>query len=304
LALPSGTGTIGLPNDFIVEAEDDGTLLAHPKGDDAITLRASTLILNRKDGQDETAGRVAVQDEAKKRGLRYWEIADKGVISYEGSSEQNGVPLRIKYWYIGSKNTFVIFSATTLKAKMDSKPVKAVLDQIPRILDSIKITKLRRLVTAEDRQVEAVVTTVEPFPQTTVPFGSQEEVWLHEALERARALGIKYGGGGDLTPQELDVVFSRWMEDDEEKETDDAVANALGAAFGEYLVEGHGFRWVVVTDTHGTEYAVRYGVGESMAFPRTSVQKRIASRCREFFQDLYVGILDHLARNTREREAT
>ena len=94
------------------------------------------------------------------------------------------------------------------------------------------------------------------------------------------------------------------MLDEEEKEADDLVANALGAMFGDFLVENHGFRWVVVTDEYGAEYAIKHSIAETMAFPRSSVQKRIEDRCPEFFQDLYVGILDHLKRSEQEQKAS
>ncbi|MGO9113584.1 MAG: hypothetical protein ACLP9L_30500 [Thermoguttaceae bacterium] len=41
-------------------------------------------------------------------------------------------------------------------------------------------------------------------------------------------------------------------------------------------------------------------IAETMAFPRTSVQKRIARGCPEFFQDLCLGVLDQLKRNKKE----
>ena len=299
-SLPGEMGTISFPTDFMVEMEDERTLAAQPNGSDAVILRASSISISRKDGNDETAGKTAVRQRAEENGLQFIDKGDMGLLSYEEPSEQNGVPLLIKYWYIGSKNTFVIFSATIIKAEKDSKTVKAVLELIPCILDSLKITKMYGLIVTEDREIPTITTTVEPTPQEIVPFRSDEEAWLQQSLEWATALSVKYGSGGDLTSEELDVVFSRWMHDEQEKESDDAVANALGAAFGDYLVEQHGFHWVVVTDEYGTEYAIKHRIAETMAFPRSSVQKRIEDRCSEFFQDLYLGILDHLKRSEEE----
>lgn len=299
--LPGEMGTISFPADFAVELEDERTLLAYPKDENAISLRASSISIRRKDRNDETAGKMAVREHAEEHGLQYSEVGDKGMLSYEEPSEQDGVPLLIKYWYVGSKNTFVIFSATIVAAEKDGKRVKAILELVPRILDSLEITKTYRVIETEDRKVEAFTTTAEPVPQEIVPFGPNENQWLEENLEAAKALGIKYGSGGDLMPEELDVVFSRWMQDDEEKESDEAVTNALGAAFGDYLVEQHGFRWVVVTDEYGTEYAVRHTIGKTMAFPRASVQKRIEDRCPEFFQNMYLFVLDQLKRSAEEQ---
>jgi hypothetical protein len=301
--LPGEMGTLSFPANFVVEMENERTLVAYPEGENVVSLRASSISLSRKDCNDETAGKIAVREHAEGHGLPYSEIGDKGMLSYEGTSEQNGVPMLMKYWYIGSKNTVVIFSATIVSAKKNSKRVTTVLEQIPRILDSLKITKTYLAIVTEDRKVEAFATTAEPVPQDIVPFGPAENTWREESLELARALGMKFGSGGDLTPEELDTVFSRWMGDEADKESDNAVANALGAAFGEHLVEQHDFRWVVVTDKYGTEYAVRHSIGQTMAFPRASVEKRIADRCPEFFQNVYLIVLDQLKRSEEERKA-
>ncbi len=302
VSLPGEVGTVSIPADFVVEMEDDETLLAKPTGEEAITLRFSSISIVKKDSYDETAGKSAVRRAAEEQGVEYSEIEDKGIISYEEPSEADGVPLLIRYWHIGSKNTLVILSATITDSKKDAKVVQDALGLIPRILASLKITKIHRTIVAEDREVETIETTVEPTPQGVEPFGPTEEAWLQEGLKRATALNLKYGSGGTLTPEELDVVFSRWMHDEEEKESDDAVANALGAAFGDYLVEQHGFRWVVVTDEYGTEYAVRHTLGSNTAFPRASVQKRIEDKCPEFFQNVYLIVLDQLKRSEQERK--
>lgn len=103
-----------------------------------------------------------------------------------------------------------------------------------------------------------------------------------------------------LTPNELDIVFSRWMTDEEPKELADEVAAALGAAFGDYLVDEHGFRWVVVQDEYGREYAVSDAAARVTAFPRSSVSKRIEDGETECFQNLRIGILDLQQRMQQE----
>jgi hypothetical protein len=296
VALPGEMGTISLPSNFKVEMEDDNTLLAYLVNEDAISLRASSLSFCRKDGNDETAGKVAVQERAQKKGLHYYERDDKGILAYEEPSEQDGIPLVIKYWYVGSKNTMVILSATIDANQINRKSVHEVLATIPRIVESVKINTIRRVIEGEDRQIETYVTTAEPTPQRIEPFRAEENAWLETNLKVAAELNLKYGSGGDFTPQELDAIFSRWMQEEEKKETGEAVANALGAAFGEFLVEQKGFRWVVVTDEYGTEYAVKCDIGEVTAFPRASIEKRIEDGIPELFQNIYLMILDQLKR--------
>jgi hypothetical protein len=86
------------------------------------------------------------------------------------------------------------------------------------------------------------------------------------------------------------------MREEGSKETEEVVADALGAAFGDFLAENHGFRWVAVTDQYGTEYAVRHEIGDTTAFPRASVQKRIERRDTDFFRGITLTILDQLRR--------
>jgi hypothetical protein len=303
VALPGDVGTISFPADFLIDMEDETTLRAQPKEDDAIIFRVSSISCTKKGDYTEAMGKDTMRRQANEKGLPFWEIDDKGILSYESPSEHEGEPLLMKYWHIGSKSTIVVLSATITVSKQDSQLVQQALGLIPRILESLKITKVRHIVVDGDREVETVATEVELIPQKVVPFGPTENAWREESLELARAMGIKYGSGGDLTPEELDVVFSRWVHEEGEKEADDLVADALGAAFGQHFVEQHGFRWVVLTDQYGTDYAVRHSIGESTAFPKASVQKRIEDKCPEFFQNVYLIVLDQLKRSQKEGKA-
>jgi hypothetical protein len=133
---------------------------------------------------------------------------------------------------------------------------------------------------------------VEPAEQSVRDFAGEE--LASGSLESARALGVKYGDGGEQTPAELDRIFWRWRQDTDDKPGGEELANALGAAFGEFLIERHGFRWALVTDEFGTEYTVRHSPGETMAFPRSSVEKRLDVDDPEIFQNLTAAIVHRL----------
>jgi hypothetical protein len=274
--------------------EDDSTLLAYPPGEDTIALRFSSISAFRK-GSDENPAKEYVRNKAAEEGLCCTETADRSVVSYEEEeSEQDGIPVLARFWEVGTKSTVVIISATIIRAKKNHRVVKKTLDVMPTILGSLEVTTAHRVIEADGREVMATVRTVDPTPQSTRPFGPREEQWLETSLSNAGALGLKYGSGGELTPEELDHVFSRWLSEAGEKEPGDLVANALGAALGSYLVVHHGFAWVLLTDEYGTEYAVRHPVGQTTGFPRASVEKRIEKQEPEFFQDVYLMLLDQL----------
>ena len=300
VALPGEVGHVSVPVDFIVEMEDDSTLKAYPRGEETITLRFSSISVVRK-GPDERAGAAFVQRSANDHGHSYTEIADKGVASYEEDSEQDGVPLVVSFWEVGCKNTVVIVSATTPKKQRQHRTVRATLEAMPGILRSLEVTKIHKVIESDAGEVECTIETADPIPQSVRPFGQDEEDWLAASLHHAAALGVKYGSGGELAPEELDRVFSRWMSEEGEKEPNDLVANALGAAFGAYLVEHRGFRWIFLIDKWGSEYAVRHPLGETTAFPRASVEKRIEAGQPECFQHLYLAILEQLERSEADR---
>jgi hypothetical protein len=300
VALPGEVGHVSVPADFVVEMEDDSTLMAYPRGEETVTLRFSSISVVVK-GRDERAGATFVRQSANEHGHSYTEIADKGVASYEEDSERDGVPLVVCFWEVGCKNTVVIVSATIPKKQRQHRTVRETLEAMPAILRSLEVTKIHQVIESDAGEVEFTIETADPMPQSVRPFGQDEEDWLAASLHHAAALGARYGSGGELGPEELDCVFSRWMSEEGEKEPSDLVANALGAALGAYLVEHRGFRWILLTDKWGSEYAVRHPVGETTAFPRASVVKRIEAGQSECFQHLYLAILEQLERSEADR---
>jgi hypothetical protein len=61
-----------------------------------------------------------------------------------------------------------------------------------------------------------------------------------------------------------------------------AIVNATGAAFGQLLVNTAGFRWVVVSDEHGTEMAIiaLEGTADVVVYPMNLVAKRYETKER------------------------
>ena len=296
--LPGDVGTISIPLGYSVEMEDDSTLMAFPNCDD-ITLRFSSISFVPKNADDEMA-KLVVAESAAEQGRGYLEVEDKGIEEFEELSEQNGLQLIVKSWKVGTKNTIIYMSATIISDRLKSRVVRDTLQEVPSMLESINITKSHRIIKAEGKVIEATEHIVDPAPQSIADFGKEEVAWLEECEELARSLSLKYGSGSDLEPQELDRIFSRWVSDDDPKESKEVIANALGAALGNYLVEHQGLRWVVVTDELGSEYAVRHNVGETMAFSRASVWKRIERGETDFFHSLYLAVVDQLKRSSDE----
>jgi hypothetical protein len=294
--LPADVGTVLIPEFLTVEMEDDETLLAYP-ANDAVVLRFSCISIVTKGSSSEDRVQKHLRDRAAREQLEYKLCGDNGVLTYAETSEQDGQPLVIRFWDVGTKNTLVVISATSTPDDNHETTVQRLLDLMPTIVESVKITKTQKIITDEDgEEVEITDQEVEPTEQELLPFGDADFAWLDESRQNATELGLKYGSGGELTPASLDDIFGRWMlDDDVEKEDEGALASALGAAFGDYLVEHHNVAWLVVSDTWGTERAIKHRSVDSIAFPRASVVKRIEDRKTEFFRGLLAAILHGLA---------
>ena len=292
--LPGEIGHVSVPAWLIVEMENDTTLLAYPAESNAIALRISSISFTKKDDAEGIAAETHARKQAAERGLKCETIGGKPFFTYDQPSKGNdGSPLTIRFWMVGSKTTLVVVSATISVSKKKDATVRRLLDAMHPILESVQITTTHLIASHDGQEVNLTTKAVDdPPPQQVMPFGPAENCWLERSCEAAGQLSVKYGSGGDLGPEQLDVVFGRWMIDDGDKEPPKIVADALGAAFGEHVVDRHGFQWVVVTDSFGTDYAIRKG--ETMAFPQASVMKRIERNETALFQALSVGILHAL----------
>jgi hypothetical protein len=79
----------------------------------------------------------------------------------------------------------------------------------------------------------------------------------------------------------LDAAFRAWAADVSPAFSDDEIAEGLGALFGSHLTRHLGVRWVVVTDEHGVDLAVRHDASESEVYPLDAVGKRLPPACDE-----------------------
>jgi hypothetical protein len=99
--------------------------------------------------------------------------------------------------------------------------------------------------------------------QTIADLTPAEQDWVAQQQQAATRF-VSTASARDVdepaTLADLDLAFKTWIT----KEPTDAdeinrVINAVGVAFGQYLVDGAGLRWVIATDQHGSELAV-YGL--------------------------------------------
>ena len=136
------------------------------------------------------------------------------------------------------------------------------------------------------------------------PVNDSEVAWVKDQLAGAAKFVAEFSpadadAAQPLTPAVLDRAFAAWMKTTTataSKSSDassiNAVINHVGIAFGQSLVEGIGFTWVIATDEHGSELAVYAlpGRGDVLVYPANLVAKRWERRETNFLEVTYQRI--------------
>lgn len=129
-----------------------------------------------------------------------------------------------------------------------------------------------------------------------------ERAWLKAQLQLAYTLVETYGthsSQGTIGPESLDVAWNAWISSSaQESEMANALVNATGSAFGQFLVNTAGLRWVVATDEHGTEMAIIAfeGTADVIVYPMNLVAKRYETKEQGFILPLLEGIRDQVSK--------
>jgi len=143
---------------------------------------------------------------------------------------------------------------------------------------------------------EAAIRDSPRMKQKIAPLNDSETAWVRTQLENA----LKFVGSFSptdvnkaLTLAALDRAFAAWVASESTKTAlVNAVINYVGIAFGQALVDGIGFTWVVATDEQGSELAV-YGLpkqGDVLVYPANFVAKRWERRETNFLEKAYQQI--------------
>lgn len=141
--------------------------------------------------------------------------------------------------------------------------------------------------------------------QRIAELNDAERIWLASCLDGAQDLVSVHAPVKPpqvVDAEVLDRAYAAWLAAGETN-TDrvNQVINAVGAAFGQLLVEAAGFRWVVATDQYGCEMAILAlpGRGDFLVYPANLVAKRWESRATGFCVPIFADIVQKV----REVEA-
>lgn len=124
-----------------------------------------------------------------------------------------------------------------------------------------------------------------------------EQQWIAEQMKAADQFVARHSSAdadSPLTLSSLDRAFAAWMAlgVTDNQATNEAI-NAVGIAFGSFLVREAGFSWVVATDDYGTELAVLAlpGTANVLVYPANFVAKRWERRQTNFLETCFHDIV-------------
>jgi len=136
--------------------------------------------------------------------------------------------------------------------------------------------------------VVAGKTTAEPAPQRIVAVSGDELRHLESLAADAPGFLAAYlpeSPEPDLA--DYDRAFLAWQRSNAQQHSQEQVVEILGGYLGNRCVDDFDMEWVAVTDEFGTDYAVRSKLVEVMAFPFSTVQKRIDDGEHDFLHGVY-----------------
>jgi hypothetical protein len=143
-----------------------------------------------------------------------------------------------------------------------------------------------------DGPVSAKQTTIADFPQKVKVLRAEETGKFPRMAEGTVAFVQTYGVDTlHPTLKDCDAAFSAWQRSQmPRKYKEEDVVETLGAFLGERCVTELGMQWVMVTDKYGKDFAVKAPDREVIAFPFSTVQKRIAAGQHEFLAPVFYSV--------------
>ena len=108
---------------------------------------------------------------------------------------------------------------------------------------------------------------------------NSQKLFIKHCLEGADTLIKKYQSKSSIdnyNPNTLDSIIDQWNVDSTKFAcSENYFVNAIGVAFGHFLVTTYNMKWKMVTDEYGTDYATTIDDIKLTNFPLNSVAKAI-----------------------------
>lgn len=292
-----GAFILHVPSNMIVEKDEKGTTVIYQRNNDDAIIRISFISFKPKDPNETEGGLRIVQSNINEKKYESLTIGDRLIAHWQENINENGEELILKYWEFGYQNNLIILSVTITKSEQNTEKVRRIIGLVPTFLQSIRSAQTQGAIETTEGQIEYTSTQVdENFKHYELNAKDEQSIAEHEKL--GLDVLYKYLDANDVAEldfKKLDLAFKSWLNDnDERKISEDTIANGLGIIFGIKLIDSLDMEWKKVTDEYGTDYVVWHKSNNTMAFPVSSVYKRIEARETDFFWSIYQMIKNRI----------
>jgi hypothetical protein len=273
-----GRKSITVPARYCGEMNDEGTLLLYDPACDNVWIRISVMtVASGNGGESEHRGFDCVAGNGRKATT----LGDKHYIRSEHRSKEGGEKIITYIYEVGYRRNIIIISITTLLKNARAGEFRVALDEMPSCIASIedngdghRVFEMpnddRRLIA---RRVAEVLELSESDVETCHLSG--KTLSLMQGCLDGRRSGRR----------------------------DTFRLQSMGLAFGDYISCRHpDFRWVVVSDGSGRDYALAYKNTTINIFPATMISKRIEEGVEFDLSGLLDGLLEKIMEIEQEEE--
>ena len=157
-----------------------------------------------------------------------------------------------------------------------------------------------------DGNVVANKTTADPTPQAITIVTGDELAMLHSlGSDGPDFVNTYLPNTNDPDLNDYDNAFRAWQTSESKQHSNEEVIELLGSYLGNKCIADLDMQWVTVSDEYGTDYAVRGTKFEVMAFPFSTVMKRVEDDEYDFLYGVYHTIKQTLeSGDYKERDDT
>jgi hypothetical protein len=142
-----------------------------------------------------------------------------------------------------------------------------------------------------DKQSINVISTEgeENYKYDLIDLTAEQRDFINQNVSHSKKVISKYlgdGSGGTVDSKALDKVLAKWSTSTGNKESAKELVDAIGAAFGQEIVDELDFEWKVITDQYGTDITVIHKKYVVNGFPFSSVQKAVTEENPRSLDDI------------------
>jgi hypothetical protein len=141
----------------------------------------------------------------------------------------------------------------------------------------------------DGQSVNATTAIEDNYESEISELTNEQKDFLERDLDYAKQLVSKYLKRKVDNPFDakiLDEVLEKWRESTGNRESVEEIVDAIGAAFGQGIVDGLDFEWKILTDQYGIDRVVidkKYFVN---GFPYVSVEKIVSEENPRSLEDI------------------